>query len=78
MFFLGFRQNVIIRKNVNILKKQTFGKIGFLYGGNTPATRWQHGGNPKATRRHHPEKDNSDPAEDLHNKNPSLVALGKK
>ena len=32
------------------------------------------GGNPPAP----PGKDNSAPAEDVHNKNPSLVALGKK
>ena len=35
-------------------------------------------GNAPATRRHRPGKDNLAPAEDVHNKNPSLVALGKK
>ena len=33
-------------------------------------------GNPAATRRQPRGKDISAPAEDLHNKNPSLVALG--
>ena len=41
----------------------------------------QPAGNPAATRRqrvrNRPGKDISAPAEDLHNKNPSLVALGK-
>ena len=40
--------------------------------------RRQPAGNPAATRRHRPGKDNSALVGDLHNKNPSLVALGKK
>ena len=44
---------------------------GFLYAGNSAATRRQLGGNP-------PGKDNLAPAEDLHNKNPSLALSGKK
>ena len=40
--------------------------------------RRQRGGNPLATRRQRPGKDNLAPAHYLHNKNPSLVALGKK
>ena len=38
---------------------------------------FQYGGNATVTRRHHPGNDNSAPVEDVHNKNPSLVALGK-
>ena len=45
----------------------------FRPGFYTAATRRQPAGNPAAT----PGKDNLTPAEDLHNKNPSLVALGK-
>ena len=41
------------------------------------ATRRQRTGNAPATRRQPAGKDNLAPAEDLHNKNPSLVALGK-
>ena len=39
--------------------------------------RPQRTGNAAATRRQPAGKDNFAPAEDLHNKNPSLVALGK-
>ena len=39
--------------------------------------RPQRTGNTPATRRQPAGKDNFAPAEDLHNKNPSLVALGK-
>ena len=37
----------------------------------------QRDGNMPATTRQRPGKDNLAPAEDVHNKNPSLVALGK-
>ena len=46
-------------------------------GGNPVSTRRQPAGNPAAIRRHRPGKDKSASAEDLHNKNPSLIALGK-
>ena len=41
-----------------------------LYGGISPASR-------RHLRGTSPGKDNLAPAEDVHNKNPSLVALGK-
>ena len=49
-------------------------KIEVVY---TTGPRQQRGGNAPAMRRHRGGKDNSTPAEDLHNKNPSL-ALSEK
>ena len=49
-------------------------KIEVFY---TPATRPQLHGTATATPRHRAGKDNSAPVEDVLNKNPSLVALGK-
>ena len=45
--------------------------IGFLYGGTATAPR-RHCDRTRA------RKDNSAPAEDLHNKNPSLALSGKR
>ena len=63
-------------KSIKFHKKHRFssGKTRFsirrFSAGNSAATRRQPAGN-------RPGKDNSAPAEYLHNKNPSLVALGK-
>ena len=52
---------------------KTIDFIRFLYGGTSPATPRQLAGNSPATR----GPNIWAPAEDLDNKNPSLVALGK-
>ena len=57
------------RRPESVEKHKLF--IGFLYDRNPAATRPQLAGNP-------PGKDNLAPAEDLHNKNPSLALSGKK
>ena len=58
--------------------RKTLVFVDFLYNGIPAATRRQPTGNAPAPRQQPGGKDNSAPAEDLHNKNPSLVALGKK
>ena len=74
------------RQPENVEKPFVF--LGFLYGGSAAAARRQRGGSATAAqpqrdgsataaRRQRPGNDNSAPAEDVHNKNPSLALSGK-